>query len=55
MQAYIVTDKDQTSYILRLREMVVKSGQSTLDTFKDILYDITSYCHEQNNDASITS
>lgn len=29
MQTYIVTDEDQNSYILGLREMVDKSGQST--------------------------
>ncbi|WAR10687.1 hypothetical protein MAR_035763 [Mya arenaria] len=33
----------------RLREMVDKSGQSKLDTFKDILLDIKTYCHEADN------
>lgn len=55
MQTYIITDEENNSYILGLREMVNKSGQSTLDTFKDILADITTYCHEAEgaNDMNI--
>jgi len=46
MQTYIVIDDEQKSYYLGSREMVDKSGTSTLDTFKDISKDITDYCHE---------
>lgn len=55
MQTYLVTDEDQKSYLLGLREMVDKSGQSTLDTLKEILNDITEYCHvnEINNDINV--
>ena len=55
MQAYIVTDEEQNSNILGLRDKVDKSGQSNLDTLKDILCDITEYCNNQNdkNDMNI--
>lgn len=53
MQSYIVTDEEQNSYVLGLREMVDKSGQSTLDVFKDILSDISAYCHEAVHEKDI--
>lgn len=53
MQTYVLTDHEQNSYILGLREMVDKSGQSTLDTFKEILSDITNYCHDSENHQNI--
>ena len=46
MQTYIEPDAEQNAYVLGLREMVDKSGQSTLDEYKDILSDISAYCHE---------
>ena len=45
IQTYIVTDEEQHSYILGLREMFNKSSQCTLDTFKDILEDINNHCY----------
>ncbi|XP_062613591.1 uncharacterized protein LOC134275330 [Saccostrea cucullata] len=53
MQSYIVTDDDQTSYVIGLREMFNKSGLCTLDTFKDILHDISSLCEKMEGDASV--
>ena len=52
-QTYVVTDETKSSYILGLREMADKSSQSTLDTFKDILNDVSDYCYqkEQNQNA----
>ena len=47
LQSYIITDDESNSYILGLREMVDKSGQSTLDTLKEIIEDISTYCHEK--------
>ena len=49
-QIYIVTDENKSSYILGLKEMADKSSQSTLDTFKDILSDITEYCYQKENE-----
>lgn len=46
---YLITDKERNSYLLGLREMVNKSGQCTLDTLKDILGDIESYCKMQED------
>ena len=45
IQTYIVTDEEQHSYMLGLREMFNKSSQCTLDTFKDILEDINNHCY----------
>lgn len=42
MQSYIVTDENQTSYVIGLRDMFNKSGKCTLDTFREILHDISS-------------
>lgn len=42
MQSYIVTDENQTSYVIELRDMFNKSGKCTLDTFREILHDISS-------------
>ena len=55
IQTYVLTDETQTSYILGLREMFNKSGQSTLDTFKDILNDINDHCYqaEKNSDMHV--
>jgi len=53
MQTYIVTDEEQNLYVLGLCEMVDKSGQSTLDVFKDILCDISSYCEEAVHEKDI--
>jgi hypothetical protein len=52
---YVLTDETQTSYILGRREMFNKSGQSTLDTFKDILNDINDHCYqaEKNSDMHV--
>jgi hypothetical protein len=52
---HVLTDETQTSYILGLREMFNKSGQSTLDTFKDILNDINDHCYqaEKNSDMHV--
>lgn len=46
-QSYLLTDMDRNSYLLGLREMVNNSGQCTLDTLKEILGDIGSYCEIQ--------
>lgn len=43
IQTNVLTDE---TYILRLRELFNKSGQSTLDTFKYILNDINDYCFQ---------
>ena len=55
LQSYIVTDEESNSYLLGLREMVDKSGQSALDTLKEIINDISTYCHEkeQQNDMNV--
>lgn len=45
LEAYLVTDSEQNCYLLGLREMLNKSGVCTLDTFKEILSDITNSCH----------
>ena len=45
IQTYVVIDKEQNSYILGLREVFNKSGQSTQDTLKEILRDINLHCH----------
>ncbi|CAC5383514.1 unnamed protein product [Mytilus coruscus] len=50
LQTYIVTDDNNTSYVLGLREMLDKSSKSCLDTFKEILKDITDHCYEQEKD-----
>ncbi|XP_076075718.1 uncharacterized protein LOC143046441 [Mytilus galloprovincialis] len=50
LQTYIVTDDNKTSYVLGLREMLDKSSKSCLDTFKEILKDITDHCYEQEKD-----
>lgn len=47
LEAYLVTDSEQNCYLLGLREMLNKSGVCTLDTFKEILSDITNSCHEK--------
>lgn len=46
---YLITDMERYSYLvgLGLRELVNKGGQCTLDTIKDILGDIKSYCKMQ--------
>lgn len=44
-ETYVVSDEDQNTYILGLREMFSKSAQSTLDTFKSILKDIDTHCN----------
>ena len=45
-----MSDSEDNSYLLGLREMVNKSGACTLDTFKVILEDISTYCkHLSNN------
>jgi hypothetical protein len=53
IQTYVLTDETQTSYILGLREMFNKSGQSTLDTFKDILNDINDHCYQAEKKCSV--
>lgn len=40
-----MTDDQQNSYLLGLRDMVNKSGNSVLETLKDILTDISECCH----------
>ncbi|XP_021339625.1 ERC protein 2-like, partial [Mizuhopecten yessoensis] len=49
-QSYIVTDEEDNSYLLGLREMQNKSAKCTLDTLKEILSDISNICkrHEDN-------
>lgn len=46
-QSYLLTDMDRNSHLLGLREMLNNSGQCTLDTLKEILGDIESYCEIQ--------
>lgn len=43
-ETFIVDTDDHNSYLLGMRHMVDKSAQSTLDTFKDILEDISTTC-----------
>lgn len=39
-----MTDEDKKVYMLGLRDMCNKSSQTTLDTFKEILSDISDLC-----------
>ncbi|KAK3094747.1 hypothetical protein FSP39_005715 [Pinctada imbricata] len=50
IQTYVLTDEDQTSYLLGLREMFNKSGQSTLDTLKEILEDFGTHCYQKERE-----
>lgn len=46
----MLTDEEQNSYILGLREMFNKSGQSTLDTLNEILSDINLQCYKKEKE-----
>ena len=46
---FIVSDKDQNSYLLGLREMA-ESARTTLDTFKEILNNINAVCRQCEKD-----
>lgn len=50
IQTYVLTDEEQNSYILGLREMFNKSGQSTLDTLNEILSDIILHCYKKEKE-----
>ena len=52
---YIVSDENQDSYLMGLREMSDKSAATTLDTFKDILTDISDTCTEYEKDDRLKS
>ena len=44
IDTFLVTDEDKKVYMLGLRDMCNKSPQTTLDTFKEILSDISGLC-----------
>lgn len=46
----MLTDEEQNSYILGLREMFNKSGQSTLATLNEILSDINLHCYKKEKE-----
>ena len=50
-ETYIISDNEQNSYLLGLREMANKSGQSTLDTLKEILNGISDHCKSADNES----
>ena len=41
---YIVSDEEKNSYMLGLREMANKSASTVLDTFQEVIHDITQTC-----------
>lgn len=43
-QTFLVSDESQTVYFLGLREMVNKAARTTMNTFLEILNDITDMC-----------
>ena len=43
---YTINDDNENTYILGLREMVSKSADDTLTTFKDVLDDISHICND---------
>ena len=47
-ESYLISDKENVSYLLGLREMENKSGQCTLDTMKEILHDITTLSEQED-------
>ena len=48
-----VTDADSNMYVLGLKDLLTKSGKDTLDTFRDILFDMdTVYYKEGKGDVS---
>lgn len=53
MQSYIVTNENQTSYVIGLREMFNKSGKCTLDTFREFLHDISSLSERAEPDRNV--
>ena len=46
---YTITDEDDNSYVLGLREMISKSAEDTLTTLKVILDDLTEVCSFGND------
>jgi hypothetical protein len=52
--SYFISDDDKNVYMLGLREMQNKASSTTLDTFKDILTDISELCNGslENNEIS---
>jgi hypothetical protein len=44
MEVFAATDKYYNSYVLGLREMSNKSAQTVLNTFKEILGDVSYTC-----------
>ena len=50
---YIVSDAEDNSYLLGLREMSNKSAKTTLDTFKEILEDISETCKDYEKMTSV--
>ena len=53
--AFITSDEEQNSYLLGLREMSDKSARSTLNTFKEILGDISDACSAYERDDRMKS
>lgn len=49
---YAVRDYTGNLYVLGLRELVTKSGKDTLDTFKEILFDLDQRYYDAKNLAS---
>ena len=52
---YIVSDVHQNSYMLGLRQMATKSAATVLDTFKEILSDISEACSSMEKNTDIAN
>lgn len=46
---YAVRDSTGNTYVLGLRELVTQSGKDTLDTFKEILFDLDQRYYDAKN------
>ena len=49
--AYILQDENANSYLLGMRHMADKSAQTTLDTLKEILSDLTDVCNNSQSES----
>jgi hypothetical protein len=54
-QTFLVSNEDKEVFFLGLRDMYNKAASTTMDTFKEILNDITNACEEMiiNEDTSV--
>ena len=51
-RAYALRTSEGNPYVLGLRDRLTKSGQDTLDTLKEVLWDIDKFYYSGTNEAS---